>query len=357
MDLPDELALIRINQNQRKDIIYSGPKLKNSIDDAYLSTFSFRAILRSDKIKPLFVGKFSGDVVGGYFLPVAGGIILFVPPWDKVNKSLGVSYGHLTYLEKLDLLATELLNNRNSMSELPMWASDYRLPEEQKAQDSIAGLKEKIAELSNQIDFENEKIQQQQQWKLLFTAHDVAFEDAVKKALESLGCVVEKGPRAHGDLIANFNGELIVFEAKGIGKSANKSHVTQCSGWADEIDAAYSIDSEERDVIQKRYCDILERLGFSLVDLQAKNAALKSVLVLNTFKDKELVEREVAFPDNIQKLMKNKNVCGLTGIQLIGAIVHSNVDPNAGADFLQKIIKCNGVLSDFINWENFLIKK
>jgi hypothetical protein len=240
----------------------------------------------------------------------------------------------------------------------PEWLKQFVSEEESFLVTKLARLNEEIAERMKARDEVAKSMQGSQTWKQLFITTGETFRAWTKSALEELGMLVENGPKGHAELIGRYGDLLVTIEAKAINTAARKPDIGQAADYADEIEQALEFTGDELSDHHREYLALIEKLGFSTDVIKSDKGLVRKVAILNTSKNEPLDKRAVpAFPAAASSEMKNREVAGLTGVQLFGILSACRAGRIDKAKVLKEILATSGQFKDFQNWQTFLTPK
>ena len=190
--------------------------------------------------------------------------------------------------------------------------------------------------------------------KALIATTGDEFELAVKSAFEVLGFQMVPGPHPRADFLG-WNGELIV-EAKGVNGSAAEKHLRQCQQWCAEVNEALdpANTSRESETDIAGYVERLAELGVR-ADEAPNLDQRKGILVEGTFRSTPLADRtDPSYPDSLVRVIGRSEICGLTGLQLLGLTQEVMNDAGQKDAVVSRIVETNGVLEGSEELRDFL---
>jgi hypothetical protein len=171
-----------------------------------------------------------------------------------------------------------------------------------------------------------------------------------------LGLQVVDGPHPRADLIAfDASYGLMAIEAKGLDGCAREQNLRQADRWVADIKAACLAAPEDLEmyVDLKRYAEQLTELGVALPT--PDNVRVKGAMVIGTFRKLPLDKRvEPDFPDAVTRAVNRSGVCGLTGLQLMCAVLKCRQEPAAKSAIIEQLFSTNGHLLQEYSWSDFL---
>ena len=126
----------------------------------------------------------------------------------------------------LKQLVNSFCNVEIEFSSEPEWLAQIHSPMENVLNPQIANLSSEIDTLTKKRTELLDEIQKYKPWKQLLYETGKPLEEIVLKALELLELEnVQPGPKGDHDIVAGFQGESIIFEVKGLTKSAGRQEV------------------------------------------------------------------------------------------------------------------------------------
>lgn len=198
----------------------------------------YEAYFDSGAGQPIFCIKGTDRIVGCY-QQIENGHLLFIPPLKALAEARQKRAAKIL-LESLLALFDELKKNAGDF-EMPTWAGNYLLPNEEDQKNSLKVLEGELATLLARITEQKEKIVKLEQYKILICGSGRALEVQVRKILEEVGFTVQEGGAGRDDLILQYKGRVAVAEIKGVGKSAAEKHAAQLEKWVSEYFSAHSV--------------------------------------------------------------------------------------------------------------------
>ena len=167
-----------------------------------------------------------------------------------------------------------------------------------------------------------EKLAELQQFKGLMTAQGDVLEDLVKQTLVRLGFSVVDDVSNRADVIVEYADKPCVVEVKGTVGSAAEKHAGQLEKWSSHY-------LEEYEVVPK------------------------ALLVVNAFMDVPITERNLpVFPDQMLTYSTSREHCLMSGVQLLGVLVASKLNPAMREALAREILDTVGVFDRFSTWED-----
>jgi len=231
------------------------------------------------------------------------------------------------YLEDVDYVLNsirELDDSLNTVSEIPAWIKNYVLSNEKSDVNAIKKIDEQIEELTFQKTMFQSKIDDNFRYKKLLYATGNELEIAIRNLFSELGFGFLPTRLNRSDLNLTYKDKHFVCEIKGLTKSAGEKNSNQLQKWETEFYEDYEIHP-------------------------------KQILIVNSFRDKPLEERvEDTFPNQMLDYAIKKEQCLITTTQLLCFYLCWLENHNILDDVVDKIIKTNGIFTDFNNWEEYI---
>lgn len=223
--------------------------------------------------------------------------------------------------------AAKICLDSSSASQLPPWAEIYYLPTEAELTADIEKSKNQISDLNlliEQKEFERNLISQR---KKIFTSSGVELESEVKKIFSELGFQFIESEENRDDLILKYNEQFAVVEIKGVTKTAAEKHAAQLEKWSANF-------------------------------IQKHEAIPKAILIVNTFKEIPLSERDViSFPNQMVKYSMQREHCLITTVQLLNLYHSAMVDPSRKTELIESLFSTIGIYNDLSDWTLFIKKE
>ncbi len=170
---------------------------------------------------------------------------------------------------------------------IPEWCKSYRLGEEEKEEERLLGLKAELEKAERKYHEQVKILKCYEQLKTLICGDGNPLENICEKIFKDFGYEVEAPENNRDDLILKYSENVGVVEIKGLKKSAGEKNAAQLMKWVNN----YHIENE---------------------------FLPKGILIVNTFKEKQLVERtEVSFPEQMIPYCKRMGISLLTSVQLL----------------------------------------
>ncbi len=226
-------------------------------------------------------------------------------------------------------IVTLLYSAEYEIEPAPDWADSYFPP----------GLKEQKAEITRIqaeiVALESEKRKHEAARDILedirdtlLCRHGMLLQDAVRSVFRLLGLGAENGPEGQEDLRFVENQNHFVVEVKGLKKSAAESHVAELHKHRSAYEATNGVKA-------------------------------KAVLILNPWRELPLEERDTSsqrnFPDNVLKKANLFEVALLTTQQLFVAYCQMLEGKFDKDEFIQKLMKTNGVFEGLDEIEKYKV--
>lgn len=287
----------------------------------YVENFKYLTIYDNvNKEKSLLSVK-NTEKVTGYFENIQNGMIIFLPSlnFEKLTKEKGQKL-EKQYFDDIYKLFINLKNNETII--LPEYSARYLLPHEKIMINDIESEKSKLIELQKSIENKEKLLKETQQEKIIFTGSGTVLEKMVVNELEQIGFTILKYDEnsKDEDIAISYKNKIAVVEVKGVDGSATEKHTSQTVKWK----SIYHIDN-----------DILPK-GF---------------LIVNSFKNRELDERQETFPTQMLKYATQQEICLLNTIQLFNIKCYLNQNPDKKEDILNELYTTNGAYNKFNDWK------
>ena len=289
------------------------------------------------------------DKIIAGFKKIGRGIVLFMP-----SKTTLTNIAHTQILKKL---VNEIQLSNNNVQELE-WVKNFCFPEENNIRLKIENNEKQIQEIKQRIIKLNDKIKNQfLPLKSLFTTSDIAFEEAVKEALISIGYNAVLGPTGHADILAYNGSTLLAIEAKGINSAIKEGHIAQASKWTTEVDTVLSHEEEDiTDEIDIKYLNCLKELGIKTGENRSVDFS-KGVAICNTYCKKPLDKRNDNFAIKVPENLRRRHIFALTGLQLLGVVIAVKNNPKLKEKYQTTFAETEGVFEEYNNYNEILHKK
>ncbi|MHC1688561.1 MAG: hypothetical protein AB9879_12730, partial [Methanothrix sp.] len=183
--------------------------------------------------EPIFFIKDTNEVLGVRFRKGKGNLI-FIPCFlDKsiYNISKKIENEAINkFIESVFVLVSEL-NMHVGDFRLPIWCSNYALPEEIPKLVELHKLEGELKEIESKIGIQENMLAELRKHKLLFSGDGRSLELEVAWVFKELGFEVTEGNSVRADLTIKYDDKIAVVEIKGISKGAKESHARQLETW------------------------------------------------------------------------------------------------------------------------------
>ncbi|MCL1989285.1 MAG: hypothetical protein FWG67_00180 [Defluviitaleaceae bacterium] len=228
------------------------------------------------------------------------------------------------FLNSLDDLHENLKANINDFH-LPKWTEKYGILDEFKIRNVINSIDNQIEELQKARLKKLDELKEFEKYKLLLTATGEQLEKIVFKLLLDLGFEPKETEINRADGVFTFGNQDIVTEVKGVGKSATEKHVAQLEKWNSEF-------------------------------LETNGREAKGLLIINTFREKDISDRAIAddFPNQILPYAQKRDQCLLTTTQLLCLYIESIKNPDNKNLLITELLNTVGVYDKFRDYESYL---
>lgn len=287
----------------------------------YVKFFKYLTIYDNVNKEKSLLSVENTEKVIGYFENIQNGMIIFLPSlnFEKLTEKKGQKL-EKQYFDDIYKLFINLKNNENII--LPEYSTKYFLPHEKIMINDIESEKSKLIELQKSIENKEKLLKQTQQEKIIFTGSGTILEKMVVNELEQIGFTILKYDEnsKDEDIVISYKNKIAVVEVKGVGGSATEKHTSQTVKWK----SIYHIDN-----------DILP----------------KGILIVNSFKNRELDKRQETFPMQMLKYATQQEICLLNTIQLFNIKYYLNQNPGKKEEILNELYTTNGTYNKFNDWK------
>ncbi len=273
------------------------------------------------------VRGFSEEVVADFIVTEERGFAIMTPVPSFGN--LGGTVKDLSTSQRLFVQAIrdlrEALQTEGPEPQLPIWASDYRLPGETELRTRISDANAQINDLHEQVRQRTKTLDELCLHKLLLTAHDSILEGAIDRVLTDLGLKVEPGPKGRVDRTAIYGDRKFAVEVQGVKRGAKEDHARALTIWVQDV---------------------------ALQDGQEP----KGLLVVNPYRDTPLAERggNNRWPGDTIKICKRQGHCAITGLQLLGLYLDAMADDTKREELIERMFSTEGLFKGYEDWTQFL---
>ena len=261
------------------------------------------------------------EKVVGYFENIQNGMIIFLPSlnFEKLTKDKGQKL-EKQYFDDIYKLFINLKSTENII--LPEYSRRYLLPHEKIIINDIESEKSKLIDLQKSIENKEKLLKETQQEKIIFTGTGRILEKMVVNELEKIGFTILKYDEnsKDEDIVISYNNKIAVVEVKGVDGSATERHTSQTVKWK----STYHIENE-----------ILP----------------KGILIVNSFKSRELDERQETFPIQMLKYAAQQEICLFNTIQLFNIKCYLKQNPDKKEEVLNELYNTNGKYNKFNDWK------
>lgn len=247
------------------------------------------------------------------------GNIVFLPRPYEEEEYIDSSKGRekkLHFLKQiLDL--DERLTSRSQYHELPEWAKKIMLFDEKKHIEKNEVIDKKIEKLIEQKNKNTREIDEISEYKYLITETGGSLENIVRKVLDELGFQLEEVEANRTDIIGKYKGIPVVFEIKGLTKSAGERNAAQLEKWISEYHVQTGIKP-------------------------------KGVLLVNAFRNKPLKERtELVFPEQMLKYSTCREHCLISSIQFLCLFIECKKNKKNKDKIIRDFLETIGVYNKY----------
>jgi hypothetical protein len=236
------------------------------------------------------------------------GLVLLLPAFRDFQDPKNPAHEEL--VDALVSLATQLRGEE----ELPDWATEIKLPNEQKVRTRLADAEGKVEHWKAETASRAEALRVIERRKGLVTASGAALETLAREAFGALGFALETPQEGRADSVLRLGDRAAVVEIKGQKGSAKEQDAAQLFKWV----AAYYADHSEYP---------------------------KGLLLVNAFHQTPLSKRNrAAFPKQMLKFaVDQQGFCLLTGAQLLALWLKADAEPRAREAPAESLLDCTGV--------------
>lgn len=250
----------------------------------------YKYLLNSNELdETLAVVKSTNKVIAGVKYYGKGNII-FLPTianTSQANSVITVSLfaSIINLLNKLVLsIDREKMSKSNFVA--PEWLKGHKLEGQELLESQINELRDQKDKIETRIEILNDELERLKNIRNGISATGKYLEDIVAQILGEFGFTVSQPSGNRVDIIVEHNNHIVVCEVKGVSKSASERNVAQLTKW-------HSIYVENTGNIPK------------------------GLLVVNTWRDKMIKERNESFPNQMLKYLEN---CSHACIDIINLI-------------------------------------
>lgn len=253
-----------------------------------------------------------GNIV---FIPRPYGEEEYIDDKDAQEKPL--------YFLKQILALDEKLNSRSQYSELPNWAKNIRLFDEKKYVEKNEAIDKKIEKLIEEKNKNSKVLNEISEYKHLLTGTGSSLENIVRKVLLELDFQLEEVEANRTDIIGKYKEVSVVFEIKGLTKSAGERNAAQLEKWISEYHVETGIKP-------------------------------KGVLLVNAFRNKPLRERtELVFPKQMLDYSISREHCLISSVQFLCLFIECKKNKKSKDKIIKEFLNTIGVYSKY-DEENML---
>jgi hypothetical protein len=211
-----------------------------------------------------------------------------------------------------------------SVSDLPTWTKQVRLPGEGEQLEKVNSGRRKLSTAAEKLAADEHALAVLRNRKAMFTSQGPVLEILVEQALTALGGNVVPGSPGRTDRIIKFKQGVAVLEIKGKAKSGAEEDSAQLEKWVAEY-------------------------------LIANGEQAKPILVINAWRDLQLDQRnKEPFPDQMLPYATARNHCLVTTLQLLGAWLSAEQDPKSVDEITNALFETRGLFPLFRDWREFI---
>lgn len=247
------------------------------------------------------------------------GNIVFIPrPYEEEEyiDDKDAQEKPLHFLKQI-LELDEKLNSRSQYSELPNWAKNIMLFDEKKYVEKNDAIDKKIEKLIEEKNKNSQVLNEISEYKHLLTGTGSSLENIVRKVLLELDFQLEDVETNRTDIIAKYKGISVVFEIKGLAKSAGERNAAQLEKWISEYHVETGIKP-------------------------------KGVLLVNAFRNKPLKERtELVFPKQMLGYSISREHCLISSVQFLCLLIECKKNKKSKDKIIKEFLNTTGVYSKY----------
>ena len=221
------------------------------------------------------------------------------------------------YFLKQILTLDEKLSSRSQNSELPKWAKKIILFDEKKYIEKNEAIDKKIEKLMEEKNKNSKVLNEISEYKYLITETGSSLENIVRKVLIELGFKLEEVEANRTDIIGKYKEISVVFEIKGLTKSAGERNAAQLEKWISEYYVKTGINP-------------------------------KGVLLVNAFRNKPLAERtELVFPEQMLKFSTSREHCLISSTQFLCLLIECKTNKKNKDKIIREFLETIGVYDKY----------
>ncbi len=309
--LPNDFIPIH-SEGKRVDIVANN-KNELSFFNKYKNHLTYRSYFEDVELNKLINVQGSNKTVS-----FKNGNVIYLPGFSDLDPT-----DEQSFID--DIIRTFIQNNSDLSKQMPEWSKEYILPNENKKKADLKKLLENQEMLKKSIDDLELEIQLIENLKILFTGTGSDLEVKVEEIFKELGFEILPKKANRDDIIAKYGGNIFVIEIKGVKGSAAEKQAAQLEKWVAEY---------------KEHNEI----------------SPKGILIVNSFKDTELKDRDFIafFPNQMIPYSSNRDHCLISGIQLLGLFLDYKNDIHKRESLIESLLKTKGVYQNYKNWNEFI---
>lgn len=314
------LPIVISSLNLTGKSVFLNNKKTCDIFNKYIDYLEYRTTYENVEDKNVLMTIKGTKKVVSYYEKIGNGLLIFAPDlaFDKTNhkKESALEKNYYNDLAKLNTVIS-----KNEI-DLPLYSKKYLLHNEELMISDIEKSKDKLNKLKNEIEKKEEKLQELQKQKVMFTGTGTPLEiNSVENFKEMGFTIIKYDPNSvDEDIVIKYKEKIAVVEVKGVSGSATEKHTSQIVKWKSE----YHIEN-----------DILP----------------KGILLVNAFNEKELEKRHEYFPNQMLKYATHQGICLLTTIQLYNIKEYLKNNPNEKEKIINELFETNGIFKKFEDWK------
>lgn len=286
--------------------------------DSMKGFFSYEMVINKPQGIEFAVIPGTNKVISMY-MRYGKGNIVFLPRPYEVEEYHDDEVGQIKRKELLKKLMEldEKLTITDEETELPAWAKEIELIDERKYREKNEIIDKKIQNLSIQKAKNTKKLEEIETYKRLLTETGINLENIIQNVLCELGFELENSEINRTDIIGNYKGIPIVFEIKGVTKSAGERNAAQLEKWISD----YHVN---------------------------KGVKPKGVLMVNAFREKPIMERtEPVFPKQMLDYSIRREHCLISTTQFLCMFIDCRNNKKNKEIIIREFIRTIGVYNKY----------
>lgn len=308
-----------------KKMTFCGTNHYNFIWETIKDTTHYLAYFENEFGTPL-IKTHNMEKLIATFVEVTNGKIFFLPrPYEAYDHDTFVDWQKATNRFFETIIELDKASKKATLEySLPSWTEKFLLPNENKEKTKLIKLEKDYTEIQNNIEKQKQIIENFNHYKLLLTATGPQLEEIAINVLSELSLKFTKSERNRADIIATYDNIPIVFEIKGLTKSAGEKDSAQLEKWASEYLGQY-------------------------------NKQAKAILLINGFKDLPLDKRtEPVFPHQMLKYATSREHCLITTTQLLCLYIDIKNNKKDKKIIIEDLLKTVGLYTKYTNYKEYI---